>query len=306
MRTATPLALCAAALASTLLLAGCGQERFADSGSPAASGSSAGSGSSSCAPAVPGGDPADLKRDDVTVIVPDCAPVPVSGTDFQVTNTREETLTYTILFDLLDASGGVMDNTEETVGSVAPGRTVKGSVHLDNSTPGANPGARVGIARVRAVPADEAPSTAGACPPSGVRIAADQGDAAMGLRVVGIDLTNCGSGDYTVDGYPGLQLLDTSLKPVTGVRVLDGTDQISTGIGGDGPPRPVTLRPGESAHATLAWRNTTEAGDPVNVPYVRVTAKPGAPTVIVTPELDLGTTGRLGVGPWRAARSSSR
>lgn len=37
----------------------------------------------------------------------------------------------------------------------------------------------------------------------------------------------------------------------------------------------------------------------MNAPYVEVTAKPGAKPVTVTPELDLGTTGRLGVGPWK-------
>ncbi|WP_346426753.1 DUF4232 domain-containing protein [Streptomyces sp. CC0208] len=59
------------------------------------------------------------------------------------------------------------------------------------------------------------------------------------------------------------------------------------------------MRPGEAAVAGLAWRNTTQAGEPVNAPYVRVWAKPAADPVMVVPELDLGTTGKLGVGPWR-------
>lgn len=85
------------------------------------------------------------------------------------------------------------------------------------------------------------------------------------------------------------------------MRILQGTDQISTGTGGTGRPQPVVLRPGEAARSTLAWRNTTEAGvgDPVNAPYVRVRAKQGADPVTVMPELDLGTTGKLGVGPWK-------
>lgn len=37
----------------------------------------------------------------------------------------------------------------------------------------------------------------------------------------------------------------------------------------------------------------------MNAPYARVWAKPGAAPVTVIPELDLGTTGRLGVGPWK-------
>lgn len=66
----------------------------------------------------------------------------------------------------------------------------------------------------------------------------------------------------------------------------------------------MTLKPGERAYAVLVWRNTTEAGTPVNAPYVRVWAKPGARPVTVTPELDLGTTGKLGVGPWKKDTAS--
>lgn len=128
---------------------------------------------------------------------------------------------------------------------------------------------------------------------------ADDGDAAMGLRVVGLHLANCGATAYHVEGYPQLQLLDEKRQPVRGVEILQGTDGISTGIAPDGAPGPVTLQPGESATATLAWRNTTGSGDPVDAPYVRVTPKPGAASVVVTPELDLGTTGRLGVSAWK-------
>ncbi|RPK72877.1 hypothetical protein EES45_31780 [Streptomyces sp. ADI97-07] len=71
-----------------------------------------------------------------------------------------------------------------------------------------------------------------------------------------------------------------------------------TGAGDDKQPRRVTLGPGESATAGLVWRNTTEPGTPVNVPHVRVRAKAGADPVTVTPGLDLGTTGKLGVRPW--------
>ena len=47
--------------------------------------------------------------------------------------------------------------------------------------------------------------------------------------------------------------------------------------------------------------SAVEMGTPVNVPYVRVRAKEGADPVIVTPGLDLGTTGKLGVRPWKRA-----
>lgn len=120
----------------------------------------------------------------------------------------------------------------------------------------------------------------------------------MGLRVVGLHLDNCGTHSYTVEGYPLLELLDDDRKAVDGVEILDGSGEITTGAGPDVQPRPVTIRPGESATAGLVWRNTTGSGTPVNVPYVRVRVKAGAEPVMVTPELDLGTTGKLGVKPW--------
>ena len=157
----------------------------------------------------------------------------------------------------------------------------------------------VKVIKVRSVPEAETSSASGRCPESGVHLYADEGDAAMGLRVVGLHLVNCGTVPYRLDGYPKLELQDEDHEIVDGVRILEGTDRISTGLGGDGSPRPVVLGPGEAAVAGLAWRNTTQAGEPVNAPYVRVWARPAAAPVTVVPELDLGTTGRLGVGPWR-------
>ncbi|MEH6373242.1 DUF4232 domain-containing protein [Streptomyces sp. KLMMK] len=166
------------------------------------------------------------------------------------------------------------------------------------------PGARkaitgVRITKVRSVPAAEAPSRGGACPSSGVHVYADEGDAAMGLRVVGLLLENCGTRPYRLNGYPQLQLLDGDHRPVDGVKILRGGGAIATGTGADGEPRQLVLQPGERAHSGLVWRNTTGGGDAVNIPYARVRPEPGAPAVMVTPELDLGTTGQLGVGPWK-------
>lgn len=290
MRPAASLALSVTAV-SALLVAGCGTEDGA-SGTRVAPDSPTG-----CATTPPVGDAEDIERDGVTVLGRDCDTPPGVLTEYAVTNAAAEPLTYTITFALVDDAGRAMDNTTRTVASVRPGQTVRRTIEAGRGKPGGE-SLRVNILKVRAVPAGEAPADTGPCPASGMRVTADQGDAAMGLRVVGLQLANCGTGVVHLDGYPGLELLDDQRKPITGVRVLKGTREISTGVGPDGPPRPVTLRPGEQASATLAWRNTTEMGDAVNAPYVRVTAKPGAPTVIVTPELDLGTTGKLGVSPW--------
>ncbi|OAR24592.1 hypothetical protein A8W25_19625 [Streptomyces sp. ERV7] len=285
-------ALLTAALlaASAALVAGCGSE-------DAVSGSSAASGSPMCTPRPLTGDPADLKRDGVRIVRLGCRPSPGAAIDFEVTNTETEPFTYTLTFELRKPSGEVTSSPSRTVVAVAPGRTVRDTVEL-GEVPDAGADPRVRIAKVRAVPADEASADSAKCPPSGMRVTTDKGDAAMGLRVVGLHLTNCGTGVVRTSGYPRLQLLDEKRRPIAGVRILDGTGAISTAGGPDVPPRPVTLKPGETAYASLMWRNTTESGDPVNVPYVRVTVNPGSPAAIVTPELDLGTTGRLGVGPW--------
>ncbi|MGQ4491326.1 DUF4232 domain-containing protein [Streptomyces sp. SAS_281] len=283
MRPATALALCAA-LASTALLTGCGTETAGATASPGAT----------CASLAPLADPAGRTWDNVRVVSGKCGPSGAPSTGFEVTNTDKEPLTFTITFTLVNGFGEAMDSTTRTVEAVGPGQTVRRPLDAEDG-PGSARAYRARIAKVRAVPAD---GPSGACPSSGVRVTNDRGDAAMGLRVVGIHLANCGTTDYRLNGYPALRLLDEDRDPVSGVEILHGTTAISTGIGGDARPRPLTLRPGESAYASLAWRNTTTDGDPVNAPYVEVTAKPGAKPVTVTPELDLGTTGRLGVSPW--------
>ncbi|MFJ8631817.1 DUF4232 domain-containing protein [Streptomyces sp. NPDC093568] len=227
-----------------------------------------------------------------------CASADYSA-EFEVTNRGKEAATYTVTIGFSSASGGAVDNAERTVEAVGPGKTVKGTVVMTETAPTAPEVTGAEVVKVRGVPVDEAPSASGPCPKSGVRVHADQGDAAMGLRVVGLHLVNCGTKPYRLNGYPELEIQDEDHDTVDGVRILQGTDQISTGTGGGGSPRPVELGPGETAVAQLAWRNTTLSGEPVNAPYVRVWARPGADPVTVVPELDLGTTGKLGVGPWK-------
>ncbi len=224
-------------------------------------------------------------------------PLPCAG--FEVTNHKSEPLTYTITFTFTSDFGEALETAKESVLSVGPGKTVKGTVTMSERGPGARNIAGVRITKVRSVPAAEAPSRGGACPSSGVHLYSDEGDAAMGLRVVGILLENCGTRPYRLNGYPQLQLLDGDHRPVDGVKILRGGSAIATGTGADGEPRQLVLQPGERAHSGLVWRNTTGGGDAVNVPYARVRPQPGAPAVMVTPELDLGMTGQLGVGPWK-------
>jgi hypothetical protein len=44
------------------------------------------------------------------------------------------------------------------------------------------------------------------CPEQGVVVAAGASDAAMGLRVQSIEIVNCGTVPFTVNGYPGLSV----------------------------------------------------------------------------------------------------
>ncbi|WP_235787156.1 DUF4232 domain-containing protein [Streptomyces mutabilis] len=219
---------------------------------------------------------------------------------YSVTNQEAEPFTYTITFSLVDDQGRVLSADEETVASVGAGRTVRRTLEAVGYGGGGQPldPEHVRITDVKSVPSDQAPASAGSCPSSGLRLTADDGDAAMGLRVVGLHLENCGSRPYSLEGYPVLQLLDDELEPVEGIEILRGVGGIPMAGEGSGPPRPVTLRPGESAGASLAWRNTTQFGEAVTVPYVRVRAESGSDPVVIAPNLDLGTTGELGVDPW--------
>lgn len=251
---------------------------------------------------VPGGS-AGLKQDGVRITATetrsDDKPSQASGA-YSVTHHETEPFTYTITFTITSASGDALDHAQQTASAVPPGRTVQRTVLVDPIPRGTRERQRLRISKVRRVPADEAPAPTGPCPASGIRLSADDGDAAMGLRLVGLHLTNCGTGTYHLDGSPLLELLDEERKPVSGISILHDATDIATGTGFDNPPGPVDLAPGESASAGLVWRNTTGAGTAVNVPYVRIKAGPDARPVTVAPELDLGTTGKLAVSPWKA------
>ncbi|MBY8882406.1 DUF4232 domain-containing protein [Actinacidiphila acidipaludis] len=304
------LVLSTAATFGALLLTACGSRQAASR--PPADTPTASAGTSSCTTAAtPDGPDGSTGRRASSAAVPaeqqeEAAADGVRLTGaigcqaFEVTNTTDATATFTITFDVVSDAGAALSGARLTVASVPPGRTVRRAVEPDGPTGGAG-GRRVRIVKVRSVPTAQAPSASGPCPASGVRLYADDGDAAMGLRVVGLHLGNCGTRPYTLGGYPRLALFDAAHRPVGSVAILHGGDAVATGTGADGPPRRLVLRPGQGAHAELVWRNTTGPdGAPVDAPYVQVVAEPGAAPVMVTPELDLGTTGRLAVGPWQS------
>ncbi|WP_328493064.1 DUF4232 domain-containing protein [Streptomyces sp. NBC_00414] len=136
------------------------------------------------------------------------------------------------------------------------------------------------------------------CPKSGLRFTADEGDAAMGLRAMGLDVTNCGDSPHKLNGYPAVTVLDGSGEPFPGVRTVEGTDQVFMAPEDPGP-RSLTLAPGDSAHASLYWRMHNTDGV-----YLRVAPKKGDDTVTVQPPypLDIGPENILGTTAWQPSQ----
>ncbi|MFD9723911.1 DUF4232 domain-containing protein [Streptomyces sp. NPDC059072] len=149
-----------------------------------------------------------------------------------------------------------------------------------------------------------APSEEGPCPEGGVRLVEGDGDAAMGLRVAEVRLVNCGAQPYVLEGYPRLSLRDDRNDPVE-VTVQHGAEGITTGVPNvDAPPEPVTLAPGQAAYVPMVWRNlVTDLSVPaVSARAVEIEPRSGAPRLWLRLRLpvDLGNTGKLGIGPWTA------
>lgn len=153
----------------------------------------------------------------------------------------------------------------------------------------------------RSVPA---PDASPQCPEGGVRLLEAGGDAAMGLRVEGFQLLNCGTEEYVLEGYPEVTPRDgRGDRPE--VAVVHGASGITTGVPDiEAPPQRVVLAPGQAAAWSVVWRNLVT--DP-SVPATTVTAlevvpRPDAPRLRLdlTRPLDLGNTGKLGTGPWTA------
>ncbi|MEU8243894.1 DUF4232 domain-containing protein [Actinoplanes missouriensis] len=143
------------------------------------------------------------------------------------------------------------------------------------------------------------PPVAVTCPPSGAELWFGETNAAMGLRAVSLFIANCGDTTIHLDGYPEVRPLDEDKNPVA-VRITHRTAEISASLEHfDVSPRRIGLRPGDEAAAPFAWRNTYDdiTNPPVTVPLIEV-GQP-AQRVILDAPFDLGSTGRLGVGPWQ-------
>ncbi|MGW1076612.1 DUF4232 domain-containing protein [Streptomyces sp. NPDC002537] len=152
---------------------------------------------------------------------------------------------------------------------------------------------------------EPSPTSPPACPESGLTVRAGAVDAAMGLRVMTVELVNCGTSHRTVSGYPDVRVLDGDRKPLD-VTVEHGSSDVTDLKGFPTESMPVALRPGERAVAGLTWRNTVTdvTKPPANGAYLSVAPAPGAARQAVAETIDLGTTGKLTTSPWARPRSS--
>ncbi|WP_344859235.1 DUF4232 domain-containing protein [Planomonospora alba] len=148
-----------------------------------------------------------------------------------------------------------------------------------------------------------APAPAARCTGRDVAVTVGGTDAAMGLRALSVELVNCGTRPYRLNGYPVLQVLDGERRPLD-VEVAEGSSSIALIDGFDAPPRPLTLAPGETAVAGLVWRNTLlgSTAPPARGAYLRIAPAEGRAAHTVRRTVDLGTTGRLGVTAWHRPR----
>ena len=175
------------------------------------------------------------------------------------------------------------------VGCAAPGTTPGGTGPIVPPPP----------VRPPSLPAD-------ACPAAGFRLTADEIEGALGLRAMAVELLNCGAHSMTLHGYPAVRLgnaeherLPTAIKQ--GVSAVAMIDEWNT------PPTRFTLRPGQSAVALLVWRGTTEytPEGPVTATTAQLAVADRQPFQTVDlqgQKIDLGTTGKLAVSPWRPGR----
>ncbi|MFD5827310.1 DUF4232 domain-containing protein [Lentzea sp. NPDC060358] len=156
------------------------------------------------------------------------------------------------------------------------------------------------LASTPAVQAAEDPDCA-----AGVRFTSDHGEAATGLRVLSVEVTNCGAEPLQLNGYPQVSLFDRDYLPLD-VEVVDGARGVSIMPGFSDPPQPITVLPGETAATEFVWHNWKTTLDPSQVAdHVELATSPGAtrqPLVALPPlgniHLDFGTTGKLGVRAW--------
>ncbi|GGT34990.1 hypothetical protein GCM10010271_43750 [Streptomyces kurssanovii] len=138
--------------------------------------------------------------------------------------------------------------------------------------------------------------TPATCPRSGVVVTTGVVDTAMGRRATVVELTNCGTRPYDVNGYPRIGALDADREAL---ELTITHDHPYTDAGRDQGPKPLTLMPGQSVKSVLNWNNRVTSFDPVTEgAYLVVTPKEGERPQRLPFRLDIGTSGELDVTAW--------
>lgn len=137
----------------------------------------------------------------------------------------------------------------------------------------------------------------------------------MGIRVLTIEMVNCGAAPVVVNGYPSVRLFDESHDPIA-VTVGQGSAGVAMVPDFDDPPQEVVLQPGERVHSGLLWRNlvtdaTVNATTAVYLEAASAAGRPWQDVPLIVPnplngdgqtvDIDLGNTDKLGVEAWKKA-----
>lgn len=131
-----------------------------------------------------------------------------------------------------------------------------------------------------------------ACPADGLRYTAGAVEAALGHRAFVVTLLNCGTGTRQVAGYPDVQVLDATGRPLD-VRIDHSTSYMAIDPG----PGSFALAPGKTLLTVLSWSATVTDGDAQTGAAVTIAAAGEEPRRLAA-RTDLGTTAELSVTAW--------
>jgi len=143
-------------------------------------------------------------------------------------------------------------------------------------------------------PTPPLPTSTATCSPADLAVSSGAHDAAMGSRVLTLQLRNAGSTAHTE-----LDVLDVDRQHLT----VSTTHGVHSAVPDPGPSA-VALAPGRSAEATVSWRDTVTAdGNPsVEGSYLVVTPEACERSPTAPAHLDVGPTGTIDVTAWHLRR----